>query len=52
MLGLRAQGDSILINDPGSGTTTWVARQAFLTNTLAPPLSWPFLAGYDQPSPK
>jgi len=52
VMGLRAQGDSILINDPGSGTTTWVARQAFLTNTLAPPLSWPFLAGYDQPSPK
>jgi hypothetical protein len=52
VMGLRAQGDSILINDPGSGTTTWVTRQQFLTNTLAPPLSWPFLAGYDRPSPK
>ena len=52
VMGLRAQGDQILINDPGSGTTTWVGRQAFLTNTLAPPLSWPFLAGYDKPTPK
>jgi hypothetical protein len=52
VMGLRAQGDSILINDPGSGTTTWVTRQQFLTNTLAPPLSWPFLAGYDEPSQK
>ncbi len=52
VMGLRAQGDSILVNDPGSGTTTWVTRQQFLTNALAPPLSWPFLAGYDRPSPK
>jgi hypothetical protein len=52
VMGLRAQGDSILINDPGSGTTTWVTRAQFLSNTLAPPLSWPFLAGYDRPSPK
>jgi hypothetical protein len=52
VMGLRAQGDSILVNDPGNGTTTWVTRQQFLTNTLAPPLSWPFLAGYDRPSPK
>jgi hypothetical protein len=52
VMGLRAQGDSILVNDPGSGTTTWVTRAQFLSNTLAPPLSWPFLAGYDRPSPK
>ena len=52
VMGLRAQGDSILVNDPGSGTTTWVTRAQFLANTLAPPLSWPFLAGYDRPSPK
>ena len=52
VMGLRAQGDSILINDPGSGTTTWVPRAQFLSNTLAPPLSWPFLAGYDKPTQK
>jgi hypothetical protein len=50
VMGLRAQGDTILINDPGSGTTTWVDRQKFLLNQLAPPLSWPFLAGFDRPS--
>jgi hypothetical protein len=52
VMGLRAQGDTILINDPGSGTTTWVQRAQFLSNTLAPPLSWPFLAGFDRPTPK
>jgi hypothetical protein len=52
VLGLRAQGDTILINDPGSGTTTWVPRAQFLSNTLAPPLSWPFLAGFDRPTIK
>jgi hypothetical protein len=51
VMGLRAQGDTILINDPGSGTTTWVDRQKFLLNQLAPPLSWPFLAGFDRPTP-
>jgi hypothetical protein len=52
VMGLRAQGDSILVNDPGSGTTAWVTRAQFLSNTLAPPLSWNVLAGYDEPSPK
>ena len=47
---LRAQGDSILIHDPGNGLTAWVTRAQFLGNTLAPPLSWPSLAGYDRPS--
>ena len=47
---LRASGDQILIHDPGNGTTAWVGRAQFLSNGLAPPLSWPSLAGYDRPS--
>jgi hypothetical protein len=52
VMALRAQGDSILVNDPGSGTTSWVTRAQFVANTLSPPLSWNLLAGYDRPSPK
>jgi len=47
---LRAQGDQILIHDPGNGLTAWVTRAQFLGNSLRPPLSWPSLAGYDKPS--
>jgi hypothetical protein len=47
---LRAEGDRILVHDPGNGSTAWVTRAQFLGNTLAPPLSWPALAGYDRPS--
>jgi hypothetical protein len=49
VMAMRAENDSVLVHDPGNGVTTWVTRAQFLANTLAPPLSWAFLAGYDRP---
>jgi hypothetical protein len=49
VMAMRAENDQILVHDPGNGVTTWVTRAQFLANTLAPPLSWAFLAGYDRP---
>jgi hypothetical protein len=49
VMAMRAENDQILVHDPGNGITTWVTRAQFLANTLAPPLSWAFLAGYDRP---
>jgi hypothetical protein len=49
VMALRAENDSILVHDPGNGITMWVTRAQFLSNSLSPPLSWAFLAGYDRP---
>ena len=47
---LRRAGDNILVNDPGLGRTAWVSRSQVMANTLNPPLSWPYLQGYDRPT--
>jgi hypothetical protein len=39
-----------LIHDPAQGYSAWVTRKQFLNNTLAPPLAWTLLAGYDTPT--
>jgi hypothetical protein len=49
VMALRRDGDNMLINDQGLGLTAWVSKAQVMANNMSPPLSWPFLQGYDKP---